>query len=112
MAEKVGWVRDGAAAAGHAFGDLELSMAQWLLHVTDDRSDADTLIARMAGRLGVDPEWLEEAPGVLVGSPARCADKLHVLRDRLGISYVQVHSGPRGTDLTGIGQVVAELAGT
>ena len=112
MAEKIGWVRDGAEAAGRAFDDIELSMAQWLLHVTDDRVEADTLIAKMAGRLGVDATWLDEAPGVLVGSPARCAEKLHALRDRLGISYVQVHSGPRGTDLTGIGQVVAELAGT
>lgn len=112
MAEKVGWVREGAATAGRAFDDIELSMAQWLLHVTDDRSEAEQLIAKMAGRLGVDPTWLDDAPGVLVGSPARCAEKLHALRDRLGISYVQVHSGPRGTDLTGIGQVVAQLAGT
>ena len=112
MAEKVGWVRDGALAAGRRFEDIELSMAQWLLHVTDDRTEAGALIAKVAGRLGVDPEWLDDAPGVLVGSPARCVEKLHALRDRLGISYVQVHSGPRGTDLSGIGQVVAELAGT
>ena len=95
-----------------AFADIELSMAQWLLHVTDDRGEAGTLIDKVAGRLGVDPGWLEDAPGVLVGSPARCAEKLHALRDRLGISYVQVHAGPRGTDLRGIGRVVAELAGT
>ena len=50
--------------------------------------------------------------GVLVGSPSRCVEKLHALRDRLGISYVQVHSGPRGSDLSGIGPVVAELAET
>jgi probable F420-dependent oxidoreductase len=112
MAEKVGWVRDGAQAAGRESAAIELSMAQWLLHVTDDRAEADALIAKMAGRLGTDPAWLDDAPGVLVGSPARCAEKLHALRDRLGISYVQVHSGPRGTDLTGIGRVVAELAGT
>ena len=112
MAEKVGWVRDGALAVGRRFEDIELSMAQWLLHVTADRTEAGALIAKVAGRLGVDPEWLDDAPGVLVGSPARCVEKLHALRDRLGISYVQVHSGPRGTDLSGIGQVVAELAGT
>ena len=112
MAEKVEWVREGATAAGRAFEEIELSMAQWLLLVTDDRSEASSRIDNMARRLGVDPTWLDDAPGVLVGSPGRCAEKLHALRDRLGISYVQVHSGPRGTDLTGIGQVVAELAGT
>jgi probable F420-dependent oxidoreductase len=112
MAEKVEWVREGAVMAGRALADIELSMAQWLLHVSDDRREADTLLAKIAGRLGVDATWLDEAPGVLVGSPARCAEKLHALRDRLGISYVQVHSGPRGTDLTGIAHVVAALAGT
>ena len=110
MAEKVDWVREGAVAAGRAFEDLELSMAQWLLHVTEDRNESDALIAKMAGRLGVEPAWLDDAPGVLVGPPSRCVEKLHALRDRLGISYVQVHSGPRGSDLSGIGQVVAELA--
>ena len=103
---------EGADAAGRRIEDIELSMAQWLLHVTDDRGAASTLITKMAGRLGVDSAWLDDAPGVLVGSPACCAEKLHALRERLGISYVQVHSGPRGTDLAGIGHVVAELAGT
>jgi probable F420-dependent oxidoreductase len=112
MEEKIGWVGEGAAASGRRLDDLELSMAQWLLHVTDDRAEADALIAKMAGRVGVEPAWLEDAPGVLVGTSARCAEKLHALRDRLGISYVQVHSGPRGVDLTGIGEVVAKLTGT
>jgi probable F420-dependent oxidoreductase len=112
MEEKVGWIREGAAAGGRRLEDLVLSMAQWLLHVADDRAEADALITKMAGRLGIEPEWLEDAPGVLVGSPARCAEKLHALRDRLGISYVQVHAGPRRADLTGIGEVVAKLAGT
>jgi alkanesulfonate monooxygenase SsuD/methylene tetrahydromethanopterin reductase-like flavin-dependent oxidoreductase (luciferase family) len=112
MAEKVDWVREGAEAAGRQFETIELSMAQWLLFVTDDGGAATAMIEKLAGRLGVDSAWLDDAPGVLVGSPARCAEKLHTLRDRLGISYVQVHAGPRGTDLTGIGEVVAALAGT
>jgi probable F420-dependent oxidoreductase len=79
MAEKVEWVREGAVAARRAFEDIELTMAQWLLHVTDDRGEADTLIAKLAARLGVEPAWLDDAPGVLVGSPARCAAR-HQLR--------------------------------
>ena len=112
MADKVGWVREGAEAAGRTLEDIELSTSHWLLHVTDDQGEADALIAKVAGRLGVDPAWLEDAPGVLVGSPSRCAEKLQAVRDRLGISYIQVYAGPRGADLTGIGLVVAELAGT
>jgi probable F420-dependent oxidoreductase len=112
MAEKIGWVREGAVTAGRAFEEIELSMVQWLLFVTDDRSAAGAVLHKLANRVGVDPTWLDDAPGVLVGSPARCAEKLHMLRERLGISYVQVHAGPRGMDLTGIGRVVARLAGT
>lgn len=112
MAEKVGWVREGAEAAGRTLEDIELSTSHWLLHVTEDGAEADALIAKVAGRLGVEPAWLEDAPGVLVGSASRCTEKLHALRDRLGITYIQVHAGPRGVDLTGIGLVVAELAGT
>jgi probable F420-dependent oxidoreductase len=112
MAEKVQWVREGAAASGRAFEGIELSMAQWLLFVTERQSEADELIAKMAARVGVDEAWLEDAPGVLVGSRRRCAEKLHALRDRLDISYVQVHAGARDVDMSGIAPVVAELAGT
>jgi probable F420-dependent oxidoreductase len=112
MKEKVEWVREGAESAGRSIDDIELSMATWLLLVTDDAHEAATLVEKMAGRLGVDPVWLEDAPGVLVGSPARCIEKLQMLRERLRISYVQVYSGPRSTDVSGIGQVVSQLAGT
>jgi probable F420-dependent oxidoreductase len=112
MEEKIGWIREGAESAGRSLDDLELAMAQWLLYVTEVQSEADALIEKLAARVGVDAAWLEDAPGVLVGSAGRCTEKLHALRERLSISYVQVHSGPRGTDLTKIGPVVAALAGT
>ena len=55
---------------------------------------------------------VERAPGVLVGSGARVAEKLQETRERLGISYFQVHAGPRSVDLRGVASVVAALAGT
>ncbi len=73
-------------------------MAQWLLHVTPSRSDANTMLEKVGARTGLDPQWLEAAPGVLVGSVARCVEKLHELRDHFGISYVQLDAGPRSTD--------------
>ncbi len=112
MHEKVEWVREGAQSVGRSVDDIELSMATWLLLVTDDTHQATTLVEKMAARVGADPAWLEDAPGVLVGPPARCIEKLQVLRERLGISYVQVYAGPRSTDVSGIGQVVSQLAGT
>jgi alkanesulfonate monooxygenase SsuD/methylene tetrahydromethanopterin reductase-like flavin-dependent oxidoreductase (luciferase family) len=112
MEEKVGWVREGAIAAGRDPDELELSMAQWLLHITESPSDADALLTKLAPRLGVDPAWLEDSPGVLVGSVQRVIEKLETMRDRLGISYIQLHSGPTGVDLEPAAPVIAALAGT
>jgi probable F420-dependent oxidoreductase len=112
MTDKIQWVREGAEGAGRRVADVELSMAQWLLFVTDSPTEAHGLLAKVADRLRVDPVWLEEAPGVLVGSTATVTEKLHETRERLGISYFQVHAGPRSVDLRGIGPVIAALAGT
>ena len=112
MEEKIDWVRAGAQSAGRRFDDIELSMAQWLLYVNESRRECEALIDKLAHRLGVEPKWLEEAPGVLVGSVGRVIEKLQELRERLGIAYVQVHSGPRGVDLEPLAPVVAALAGT
>jgi probable F420-dependent oxidoreductase len=111
MAEKVSWAREGAESAGRRLEDLELSMAQWLLHVSDSPSSCEGLLHKMAARVGVEPAWLEDAPGVLVGSAGRVVEKLQELRERLGISYVQVHAGPRGVDLEPVAPVIAALAG-
>ena len=112
LTEKVAIVREAAIAAGRDPDAIELSMAQWLLHITPSASDAAALLDKIAARTGVEADWLERAPGVLVGSVARCIEKLHELRDRVGISYIQVDSGPRATaSVESIGPIVAELAG-
>jgi probable F420-dependent oxidoreductase len=113
LAEKVAWVREGALAAGRDPDDIELSMAQWLLHITPSASDAATILDKMAAATGVDPTWLEGAPGVLVGSVSRCAEKLHDLRDSIGISYVQVDAGPRSTaSVDAVAPLIQQLGGT
>ena len=111
MAEKVAWVREGAVAAGRDPDTLELSMAQWLLHVDESASANEAVLTKIAGRVGVDPAWLEAAPGVVVGSVSRCVEKLLELRERLGISYIQIHSGPRAVDLEPVAPVIAALSG-
>lgn len=111
MEEKVTWAREGAVEAGRDADQLELSMAQWLLYVTDSRADADALVTKIARRVGVEPQWLEDAPGVLVGSVDRIVDKLERLRDQLGISYIQLHSGPHSVDLEPAAPVLRRLVG-
>jgi probable F420-dependent oxidoreductase len=111
MAEKIEWAREGAEQSGRRFDEIELSMAQWLLHINDSKSACDAVLDKLAARVGVDRSWLEAAPGVLVGSVGRVVEKLYELRDRLGITYVQVHAGPRGIDLEPVAPVIAALAG-
>ena len=112
MAAKVGWVREGAQNAGRSVDEIELSMAQWLLHVTSSATEATGVLEKIGARVGIDPQWLEAAPGVLVGSVGRCVEKLEELRDRYSISYIQVDAGPRSTNsIAAVAPVVAQLAG-
>lgn len=111
MADKVAWAREGAAQAGRDPDVLEFSMAQWLLHVDESRGVTEAVLSKLGSRLGVDPAWLEAAPGVLVGSVSRCIEKLEELRGRLGITYIQVHSGPRSVNLEPVAPVIAALSG-
>jgi probable F420-dependent oxidoreductase len=112
MSEKVDWARSGAQAAGRDPAGIQLSMAQWLLHVDESRSNNEALLAKLGARLGVDPTWLEDAPGVVVGPVTRCIEKLQELRERLGISYIQLYSGPHSIDLQAAAPVLTALVGT
>jgi probable F420-dependent oxidoreductase len=84
---RVGYVR---AAAGDRFDDLELEMAASLCEITDD---AQSVLERAApGLRNADPEILRSHPNVVVGSIAQVAERLELLRERLGVSYVSVNS--------------------
>jgi probable F420-dependent oxidoreductase len=110
--EKVAWARQGAASAGRSPEDVELAMAQWLLHVTPSPAEAAMVLDKVGARTGLDPRWLEAAPGVVVGSVSRCIEKLHELRDRFGISCVQLDAGPRSTaSIEAVVPIVSALAG-
>ena len=112
MAEKVDWVREGAVAAGRAFEDIELSMAQWLLHVTEDRNESDAPDRQDGGPVGRRAGMARRC----AGRAGRLALPLRGEAARLaGSSRHQLRAGAlgaTGADLSGIGQVVAELAGT
>ncbi len=67
----------------------------------------------MARRTGCTASLLTDAPGVLVGSVEQCAEKLIALRERTGISYIQLEAGgkPRA-DIATVAPLVARLSGT
>jgi probable F420-dependent oxidoreductase len=113
IAEKIGWVRQGAEAAGRRFEDLELYLAHWLVRVDESRSETEAFLERIAARVGLDPSWIEEAPGVLVGSAERCIEKLLALRESFGFSYVHFDPGPRSmSPIESVAPIVARLTGT
>lgn len=112
VAEKIGWVREGAAAAGRDFDTIELEMNHWLARVTPSEAAARDLLERIAARQGVDPELLAESPSVLVGTVSQLVDRLRTRRDQLGISNIQLDAGFPTPDLDAFAPVIAELAGT
>jgi probable F420-dependent oxidoreductase len=111
LVEKVGWARDAASEAHRDPDSLEFHMATWWVNIVESQSVAQSVLERLAARLGVDEAWLDDNPAVLIGSPSRCIDKLVELRERTGISCIQVHAGPKEVDLAPAAAIVAALAG-
>jgi probable F420-dependent oxidoreductase len=112
VAEKIGWVREGAEAAGRDFAAIELEMNHWLARVTPTAAAARDLLERVAARHEVDPALLAESPSVIVGTVVQIVDTLRARREELGVSNLQLDAGFATRDLDAFAPVIAELAGT
>lgn len=86
VAEKVGWVRDGA---GNRFDSIELSMMVDVILTDDRRALTETYIAER-GWEGLSAEDVWDMPAVVIGTPTEVADALRGWRERLGFSYIVV----------------------
>jgi probable F420-dependent oxidoreductase len=111
VAEKVGWIREGAEAAGRPFADIELEMNNWLVRVTPSAAAAADFLARVAAKHGVDPQLLAESPSVLVGTAGQCIETLLDRRESLGLSYFQLDAGFVPQNIETLAPIVAALAG-
>lgn len=100
FAERVAFVRD---AAGERFDQIELNVQ---LSVTLD-GDFDAALAEAAGRLGTTPEVIRDSPLYLIGERSAMVEKLHRLREELGLSYFVCFAWSREA----LTPVVAELTG-
>ena len=100
IAERHHWLHD---AAGERFDEIELSALVQVTHVGDG---ADEVIARSAERVQQPPDVVATSPFLLVGSQVEVVDKLHGLRDELGINHFVVR------DAEGFAPIVDELSGT
>ncbi|MFV0525171.1 MAG: TIGR03621 family F420-dependent LLM class oxidoreductase [Acidimicrobiales bacterium] len=102
VAEKVGWVREGA---GDRFADIELQVRPFVVAVTNRRRET---AEKLAGAFGITADEGLASPLALVGSVDQIADDLRRRREELGFSYVVV-----GADVfRDFAPVVAELTGT
>ena len=107
IAQKVGWVRAGAEAAGRRFDDIEMQLGM-LCTITDTAEQARTTLEGIAKTYGADPALVGSAPAVLVGSLEQCVETLQERRERLGISYISfLFSEPAA-----VAPLLAKVAGT
>jgi alkanesulfonate monooxygenase SsuD/methylene tetrahydromethanopterin reductase-like flavin-dependent oxidoreductase (luciferase family) len=112
VAEKIGWVREGAHAAGRDPDDLQLEMNHWLVRITDSVAEGDEFLAKIAARYEVRPDVLAASPSVLVGTVEQCADTLRARREQFGFSYVQLDAGFAPKDVASLEPLIALLAGS
>ena len=90
-------------AGSERFDDIELSALVQMTHVGHG---ADRVLADAVERIGLSADDLADTPFVLVGSFDQVVDKIHRLRDDLGVSHFVIR------DPEGFAPVVAALAGS
>jgi probable F420-dependent oxidoreductase len=108
IAEKVGFVREGALAAGRDPDAIEWSTLVFVTAVTDDPK---SLREALAQRTGMTPEQIADCPLFLTGSAQEIREGLLRRREAHGLSYVVIQ-GQDPAVLEGFAEaVVAPLAG-
>jgi probable F420-dependent oxidoreductase len=106
IAEKIGWVRSAAEAAGRRFDDLEIQLGM-VCTLTDSAEEARSALEAIAKTYSADPAQVEKSPAVLVGTLEQCVETLEERRERLGISYVSFLF----SDPAAVAPLVARAAG-
>jgi probable F420-dependent oxidoreductase len=82
VAQKIGWVREGA---GERFDTIELSLIPTIVLTEDRRARTEQLIAQRGW--DVAPETVWQMPSVLIGTVDQIAEDLLARRERFGFSY-------------------------
>lgn len=85
--EKVGWVREAAAAAGRDPEAIEFNSLAFVIAVTDDPSGLREALAK---RSGMTADEVADCPIFLTGSAQEIQERLEKRREETGISYVVI----------------------
>ena len=105
--EKIEWVRE---AAGERFASLTFNVypSVWPVTITDNlRAAARKVVDHLRTRTGVEltEDEVIDSPHLFIGSVDRLAEKIHQLRDELGVSSFMLG------DIAELAPVVERLAG-
>ena len=106
--EKVGWVREAAAAAGRDPDAIELNSLVFVVALTDDPKP---LRAGLAQSSGMTEEEVADCPIFLTGPASEVRDRLEKRREETGISYVVIQGRDPGMLETFAEEVLEPLAG-
>jgi probable F420-dependent oxidoreductase len=107
VAQKLAWVREAAVACGRPVEDIEIQMSLLVCRVTGSAGKAEEAVSSLASSASIDPAALQQSPAVLSGSLEQCVEKLQEIRERFGISYVNL-----GGNMEAAASIVRRLAGT
>ncbi len=101
LAERVDHLR---SVAGDRFARLELNVHVDAVFLA---GNAESIVDKVAALHGVAPRIVRDSPFVLIGDRERLVDKLHAVRERIGVTYYVVSH----KICESLAPVVARLAG-
>lgn len=106
VATKVDTVRRAAQEAGRDPNEIELQFPIYLCRITDKALAREPRVSNWGQLLAANPVLLADSPAVVVGPLEACVERLHMLRERYGFSYLSL-----GADVEAAAPLVARLAG-
>jgi probable F420-dependent oxidoreductase len=106
--EKIGWVREGAEAAGRNPDDIEFNSLSFVTAIMDDPS---SLRSGIAANSGMSVEQVADCPLFLTGSAQEIRERLEKRREETGISFLVIQGGDTAVLETFAKEIVGPLAG-
>jgi len=92
--QRIEWVRESARKSGRNLGDIEY---QILFDYPEITEEPGPVYERWAKKYGISVHEVKDCPLILVGSVDEVVDKLTMIREETGISYMVF--GPRNSEL-------------
>jgi probable F420-dependent oxidoreductase len=106
--QKIGWVREGAEAAGRDASAIEFNSLTFVVAISDDPKP---LREGLAQNTGMTVEQVADCPLFLTGSASELRDRLETRREQTGISYIVIQGADPAVLESFAEAIVEPLAG-